>query len=117
MRLNSRASVSEHSSLSPGCTDGLRPHGSSARWSARKRCPHARQSTSGSVKPARWPDASHTRGCWCIAESIATMSTRSDSLALHYSLLAYVFTSTPYYHKLISESSHHWISKDRHPKH
>ncbi len=39
--------------VSPGCLDGLRPHGRSARWSARKRCPHVRQSTSGSVKPAR----------------------------------------------------------------
>ena len=30
-----------------------------SRWSARKRWPQVRQSTSGSVKPARWPLASH----------------------------------------------------------
>ena len=58
-----------------------------ARWSARKRCPHVRQSTSGSVKPSRWPEASHTRGCCRIAESIATMSSRSRSIARHHSFL------------------------------
>ena len=35
------------------CRDGLRPQGSSARWSARKRWPQVLQSTRGSVNPAR----------------------------------------------------------------
>ena len=50
---------------SPGCD---RP-GSAARRSW--------QSISGSVKPARWPEASHVRGCWMIAES-----RRDDVVAL-----------------------------------
>ena len=95
IRLKSRASVRSHSSVSPGCFDGLRPHASSARWSARKRWPQVLQSTSGSVKPARWPEASHTFGCCRIAESIATMSSRSCSIARHHSFLTFVFSSTP----------------------
>ena len=95
MRLNSRASVRSHSGVSPGCLEGLRPHGSSPRWSARKRWPHVLQSTSGSVKPARWPDASHVRGCWMIAESSATMSSRSWIIAFHHALTTLFFSSTP----------------------
>src|SRR5881409_146284 len=52
MRLNCRASVS-----SPPHSGQRAP----ATWSARKRCLQPLQSTSGSVKPARWPEASHTR--------------------------------------------------------
>ena len=38
------------------------PARQSSRWSARKRCLHVRQSTRGSVKPARWPLATPARG-------------------------------------------------------
>jgi hypothetical protein len=54
-----------------------------------------RQSTIGSVKPARWPEASHVFGCWRIAESRATMSSRSWSIARHHSFLTFVFSRTP----------------------
>ena len=59
------------------------------------RCPQCLQSTSGSVKPARWPLASHTRGCWRIAESRATMSSRSWSIVCHQAFLTFVFRRTP----------------------
>ena len=95
IRLKSRASVRSHSSVSPGCFEGLRPQASSCRWSARKRCLQVRQSTSGSVKPSRCPEASHTRGCWMIAESIATMSSRSWIIARHHSALTLFLSSTP----------------------
>ena len=95
MRLNSRASVSSHSGVSPACLDGLRPHGDSARWSARKRCLQVLQSISGSVKPARWPEASHVRGCWMIAESSATMSSRSWIIAFHHAPTTLFLSSTP----------------------
>ena len=65
MRLNWRGSVRSQSGVSPGRFDGRLPQrisscSGSARWSARKRCLHVRQSTSGSLKPPTWPDASQT---------------------------------------------------------
>jgi len=37
------------------------------------------------VKPARWPEASHTRGCCRIAESIAKLPEREKLvIALYY---------------------------------
>jgi hypothetical protein len=54
-----------------------------------------RQSTSGSVKPARCPEASQTRGCWMIAESIATMSSRSWSIDRHHSAFRLFFSRRP----------------------
>ena len=95
IRLNARDSVRSHSGVSPGCLDGLRPHWSSSRWSARKRWPQVLQSTSGSVKPARWPDASHARGCWMIAESSATTSSRSWIIAFHQAPITLFFSRTP----------------------
>jgi len=95
MRLKSRASVRSHSEVSPGCCEGLRPHADTSRWSARKRSLHVRQSTSGSVNPERCPEASHTRGCRMIAESRATMSSRSASIACHQAALTAFFRSTP----------------------
>jgi hypothetical protein len=53
------------------------------------------QSTIGSVNPAKCPDASQTFGCWMIAESIATTSSRSCSIARHHSFLTLFFNSTP----------------------
>ena len=105
MRLNSRASVRSQSGWSPGSFDGARPQrmsGCSAapsraswRWSARKRSLQVRHSTSGSLKPARWPDASHVRGCWMIAESSATMSSRSWIIAFHQAPITLFFRRTP----------------------
>ena len=95
IRLKSRASVRSHSGVSPGCLEGLRPHADWSRWSARKRSLHVRQSTSGSVNPARCPLASHVRGCWMMAESSATTSSRSWSMARHHWFLTLFLSSTP----------------------
>ena len=59
-----------------------------SRWSARKRCLHVRQSTSGSVKPPTCPDASQTCGWRMIEESSATMSSRSCTIASSQRALA-----------------------------
>jgi hypothetical protein len=63
IRLNWRASVRSQRSSAPGSFDGATPQRSSSRpgaparassrWSARKRSLQVRQSTRGSVKPAR----------------------------------------------------------------
>ena len=94
MRLNSRASVRSHSGVSPGAWRAC-ARTAARRWSARKRWLHFQHSTSGSVKPARWPEASHVRGCWMIAESSATMSSRSWIIAFHHALTTLFFSSTP----------------------
>ena len=68
----------------------------SRRWSSRQRFLHfPRHCTSGSVKPSRWPEASHVRGCIRIAASRATMSSRSCRFARHHSALTLFFSSTP----------------------
>ena len=105
IRLNSRASVRSQSGWSPGSFEGARPQRisglfpvparSSARWSARKRRLQVRQSMSGSVKPARCPEASQVRGCWMIAESSATTSSRSWIIAFHHSAITLFLRSTP----------------------
>ena len=69
------------------------PRAGDPRASARLHLP--RHWTSGSLKPPRWPDASQTRGCWMIAESIATMSSRSVSIARHHSVLDVVLEQHP----------------------
>jgi hypothetical protein len=51
--------------------------------------------TRGSVKPWRWPEASHVRGCIRIAASRATMSSRLKTIERHHSLLTLVFSRTP----------------------
>ena len=90
MRLNCRGSESSppHSGhlISPSASSA--PSCSSRTWSSRQRFLHSpRHWTSGSVKPSRWPEASQTLGCWMIAESSATMSSRSWSIARHHSAL------------------------------
>ena len=52
-------------------------------------------STSGSLNPARWPDASHVCGCWMIAESSATTSSRSKTIACHHASLTLFLSRTP----------------------
>jgi hypothetical protein len=95
MRLNCRGSVRSHSENSPGRLLGFRPHCASSSLSARKRSLHVRQSTSGSLKPATWPEASHTRGLRMIAESSARMSSRSCTIASNQSERMLFFVSTP----------------------
>ena len=95
MRLNWRASVRSQSDVSPGRFDGLRPQLDCSSWSARKRSLHVRQSTSGSVKPVTWPDASQTRGLRMIVESRATMSSRSWIIASSQRALMLFFIRTP----------------------
>src|SRR5438105_5939378 len=81
MRLNWRGSVRSHSENSPGRLLGLRPHCASSSRSALNRSLQVRQSMSGSLKPATWPDASQTAGLRITAESMATMSSRSCTIA------------------------------------
>ncbi len=78
MRLNARASVR---SVDPQL--GQEP----AILSARQRSWQLRQSTSGSVKLARWPDASQMRGADRIAASMGTTSSRSCTMARHHAFL------------------------------
>ena len=40
-------------------------------------------------------DASHVRGCWMIAESSATMSSRSWIIAFHQAPITLFFSRTP----------------------
>ena len=95
IRLNCRASVRSHSECSPGCFDGFLPHCALSSWSSRKRSLHVRQSTSGSVNPSTWPEASQTRGWRMIAESIRTMSSRSCTIASSQRWRMVFFISTP----------------------
>ena len=95
MRLNWRGSVRSHSEYSPGRFDGFLPHCESSSLSARKRSLQVRQSTSGSVKPSTWPEASQTRGWRITAESISTMSSRSCTIASSQRARMLFLTSTP----------------------
>ena len=87
MRLNCRASVT-----SPPQAGHLP---ASSRKSSRKRRWHTLHSTSGSEKPATWPDASHTRGCIRIEASRPTVSLRPVTTAFHHASLTLRFNSTP----------------------
>ena len=105
MRLNSRASVRSQSLWSPGSFDGAcpqrtsgcsaEPARASSMWSARKRSLQVLQSTSGSVNPSRCPEASQVRGCWMIAESSATTSSRSWIIAFHQAFTTLFLSRTP----------------------
>src|SRR5262249_49919585 len=53
------------------------------------------RSTSGSVKPETWPDASHTRGCMMIAASSPTTSSRRVTTARHQASFTLRLSSTP----------------------
>ncbi len=68
---------------------------SSMSLSARWRVLHARQSISGSEKPPRWPEASHTRGFIRMALSSPTTSGRSCTKCFHHGVLMLFFSSTP----------------------
>jgi hypothetical protein len=66
-----------------------------AATSARKRALHSRQSTSGSLKPARWPEASQTFGCMRMEQSMPTMSSRACTMSRHQAFLTLRLSSTP----------------------
>src|SRR5438045_2259079 len=70
-------------------------HGASSSRSDRKRSLQVRQSISGSLNPATWPEASHTAGLRITAESMATMSSRSCTIARTQSERMWFFISTP----------------------
>ena len=92
MRLNWRASVSvpRLPQFGQAISDG-----GPFRSSSRKRSLQLRQSTIGSLNPATWPDASHTRGFMMIAASIPTTSSRSVTMCRHQAALMLFFSSTP----------------------
>jgi len=54
-----------------------------------------RQSTSGSVKVSRWPDAAQTAGGPRIAASIPTMSLRRWTIAVHHACFTLRSMFTP----------------------
>ena len=95
IRLNSRGSVSSQVECSPGCLLGFCGHCASWILSARKRALQVLQSTSGSVKPATWPEASQTWGCIRIAASSPSMSSRAWTMARHQRSLTFFLSSTP----------------------
>src|SRR5690606_2069657 len=89
MRLKWRASVKELFEPQFGHVSG------SSSLSRRNRSLHSRQSTSGSVKLARWPDASHTGGGDRIEASRPTTSWRSCTIERHHASLTLRSSSTP----------------------
>ena len=96
IRLNRRGSVSVPLLPHTGhCASGWPGVPLMRGSSARKRFLQFRQSTSGSVKPATWPDASHTRGCIRIAASSPSMSSRAWTIARHQRSFTFFLSSTP----------------------
>ncbi len=89
IRLKLRASVKESRSPQFGQVCG------SSSLSRRNRSLQFLQSTSGSVKFARWPDASHTAGGDKIAASRPTTSWRSCTMERHHASLTLRSRSTP----------------------
>jgi hypothetical protein len=53
------------------------------------------QSTRGSLKPARWPEASQTRGCMMIEASMPTTSSRRCTMSRHQAVMMLRLSSTP----------------------
>ncbi len=89
IRLKARASVKLP--LAPHCGQ---VSGSSS-LSRRQRDWHSRQSTSGSVKLARWPEASQTAGGERMAASRPTTSVRSCTIERHHASFTLRSSSTP----------------------
>ena len=89
IRLNWRASVNEPFAPQFGQVSG------SSSWSSRKRSLHFRQSTIGSVKFSRWPDASQIAGGDRMAASMATTSSRSCTIERNHASLTLRSISTP----------------------
>ena len=98
IRLNARGSVRSPPQTGHLTVSGSSPRASASSWSvsSRKRRLHLpRHWTSGSEKPARCPEASHVFGCWMIAESSATTSSRSWIIAFHHRSETLRLSSTP----------------------
>src|ERR687892_2202152 len=89
MRLNCRGSV--HVGPCPQLGQAL----ARSTWSARNRLWQFVHSTSGSVKVATCPDASHTLGDIRIELSSPTMSSRECTSAFHHSFLTLRLSSMP----------------------
>ena len=89
IRLNWRASVKAPVRPQSGQASG------SASLSARCRAPQPRQSTSGSLKFWRWPEASNTAGGDRIDASRPTTSWRSCTIERHHCRLTLPSSSTP----------------------
>ncbi len=89
MRLNCRASVKV--SLPPQFGQVVR----SSSWSSRKRSRHWRQSTSGSVKFLRWPEASQMAGGDRIEASRPTTSSRICTIERHQASFTLRSSCTP----------------------
>ena len=63
--------------------------------SSRHRSLHLRQSTRGSVKVARWPEAAHTAGGPKMAASRPTMSSRICTMERHQAFFTLRSIKTP----------------------
>jgi hypothetical protein len=81
--------------LSANVIGASAPSASFGALSARKRSPHTLQSTSGSEKLARCPDAFHTSGCMMIDASMPTTSSRLWTMKRHHSLIRLRLSSAP----------------------
>ena len=95
MRLKSRGSVSSQPQTSHPALGGPRratapPRAGGRRGSAACTCRHSHQRVG---EPGRWPEASHVRGCWMIAESSATTSSRCWTIARHHASTTLFFSS------------------------
>jgi hypothetical protein len=89
MRLNCRASVKVPFVPHVGHVSG------SSSLSSRCRAPQWRQSTSGSVKLVRWPDASQMAGGESTEASRPTTSSRSCTIERHQASFTLRSISTP----------------------
>src|SRR5581483_11031135 len=89
IRLNWRGSVNE------SCAPQLGHVWGSSSLSRRKRSLHTRQSTSGSVKFWRCPDASQMEGGLRIAASMPTTSSRNCTIERHHAFFTLRSISTP----------------------
>jgi hypothetical protein len=89
IRLNWRGSVNWPDLPHEGQVSG------SSSLSTRCRAPQARQSTRGSVKFWRWPEASQTCGGDRIAASMPTTSVRICTIERHHAFFTLRSMSTP----------------------
>ena len=89
IRLKARASVKLPTASQLGQVVG------SSSWSSRNRSLQFLQSTSGSVKLAKWPEASNTGGGVRIAASRPTTSWRSCTMERHQASFTLRSSNTP----------------------
>jgi hypothetical protein len=92
MRLNALASVR---SVLAQLGQWTLPSSDGSRWSARHRSLQFRQSTRGSVKFSRWPEAAQIFGDDRMAASRPTTSWRNCTIERHHASLTLRSMSTP----------------------